>query len=69
MTPSAVASQLEFLANRLRHGCGNAGCVVKQPEGLHTNGCCNCQPKNYASQLMGLAIECEQMGSKWEEER
>lgn len=68
MEPPAIANQLEFLARRLRNGCGNAGCIVKEPEGMHTNGCCNCQPKHYASLLMGLAIECEQMGYKWGKE-
>ena len=66
MTPESVASNLEYLANRLRNGCGNAGCQVKEPVGLHTNGSCNCQPKNYARTLMGLAIECEMQGNFWE---
>ena len=65
MSPDAIASDLEFLANRLRSGCGNAGCQVKPPVGLHTNGSCNCQPSNYARQLMGLALECEKQGHSW----
>lgn len=27
---------------------------------------CNCQPSNYARQLMGLAIECKQRGQFWD---
>lgn len=65
MTPDAIAAQLEYLAKRLRCGCGNAGCQVHEPVGLHTNGACNCQPTNYAKQLMGLVIECEQQGHFW----
>jgi hypothetical protein len=30
MTPDAIASNLEYLANRLRNGCGNADCQVKE---------------------------------------
>lgn len=66
MTDDALATHLEFLAARLRNGCGNGGCVVKRPTGMHTNGSCNCQPIKYASQFIGLAIECERMGMKWE---
>lgn len=65
MTPDAIAAQLEYLANRLRVGCGNAGCQVAPPTGMHTNGACRCEPTSFARQLMGLAIECERHGSTW----
>ena len=66
MTPSAIAAQLEFLAGRLRNGCHNHGCQIKAPTGQATNGPCQCSPRNFASQLMGLALECEQNGTRWE---
>lgn len=66
MTHSALASQLEFLARRLRNGCGNGDCIVKRPEGMRTNGACNCAPRNYSSQLLGLSLECESMGLVWD---
>ena len=65
MSPNAVANQLAFLAYRLRNGCGNAGCQVKEPTGMHANGSCTCQPSNYAKQLLGLALDCEEQGSSW----
>lgn len=65
MTADAIASQLEYLAHRLRFGCGNAGCQISPPEGIPANGACRCEPKNFARQLMGLAIECEHHGSRW----
>jgi hypothetical protein len=68
MTPSSIASQLEYLARRLRHGCGNAGCQIKPPEGLHTNSACHCQPTKFASQFLGLWLECEEQGREWEKE-
>lgn len=67
MTPDAIADQLEWLVNRLRHGCGNTGCKIKEPAGMHTNGSCTCQPKGFASQLIGLAIECERHGKAWQQ--
>ena len=71
MTPESIASNLEDLANRLRNGCGNVGCQVKEPVGFDPNiyGSCNCQPKNYARTLMGLAIECELQGNFWKKNK
>jgi hypothetical protein len=68
MTPESVASNLEYLANRLRNGCGSESCQVKDPDkSVYIS--CNCQPKNYARTLMGLAIECETQGYFWEKDK
>ena len=68
MTPEFIALRLEFLANRLRNGCGSESCQVKDPDkSVYIS--CNCQPKNYARTLMGLAIECETQGNFWNKSR
>ena len=68
MTPEAIAAQLEYLAKRLRHGCGDGSCQSKRPEGMHTNSSCVCEPIRFASQLMGLSLECEEQGRRWNKE-
>lgn len=68
MTAKALSKQLEYMANRLRNGCGNGGCIVKPPDGMHTNSGCSCFPSKYAKHLLGLSIECEDMGHEWDRE-
>jgi hypothetical protein len=51
MTPITLATQLEYLAKRLRSSC--------EPN----------SPCDFARQLMGLAIECEEQGDLWTKER
>jgi hypothetical protein len=60
MTPITIATQLEYLAKRLRSSCGNAADPLwkYQPS-----------PCDFARQLMGLAIECEEQGDLWTKER
>lgn len=67
MTCAAIREQTAYLAKRLTFGCGNHGCIINPPKGQGTNMICKCTPKNFASQFMGLAIECEKMGNEWEE--
>ena len=39
------------LARQLKNGCGNSGCVIKQPVGMHTNGPCRCRPRDIHKDL------------------
>lgn len=32
--------------------CGDGGCVVKRPKGMHTNGGCRCSSDKYKAQRM-----------------
>jgi hypothetical protein len=66
MTPEAIANQLEYLAKRLRNGCGDGNCQIKIPAGMHTNASCVCDPTRFASQLLGLSLACEEHGRRWQ---
>ncbi len=33
------------------HGCSNGDCIIRKPEGMHTNGRCHCLDKLSRSQL------------------
>lgn len=59
---------LEQLQTQLKHGCGDGACVIKRPiSGQHTNGVCNCHPKNIARILKYLADSVSaNKTNKWE---
>ena len=70
MTPKRLVCLREDIArlNRLLiHGCGNAGCVISKPTGLHTNGACRCNPKRIAGLLLEMAAEIESLNQDWTE--
>ncbi len=35
-----------ILGVEIKDGCSNAGCYIRKPIGQHTNGMCNCIPRN-----------------------
>ena len=65
MTRQAILNQVEYLARRLKYGCGNGGCKINPPTGMHTNMICDCTPSKFASQFLGLSLELEEMGREW----
>lgn len=38
-------------------GCGDGGCIVARPTGMHTNGGCHCEPR--ALRIAALALRAE----------
>lgn len=48
-----------MLIRRLDHGCGNHGCRIKKPEGMATNGPCQCSPSKIARELRFIAESLE----------
>lgn len=53
---------IENLHNRMQHGCGNGGCVIKKPTGMHTNAGCRCSPRIIARELQMIAKAIERTG-------
>ena len=50
-----LAADLAALHRSAVHGCGNHNCVIKQPDGMATNGPCRCRPRDFARTLRTLA--------------
>jgi len=59
MTPMQLKAELDVLAYRLEHGCGNNGCVIKKPRGMATNGPCLCRARMMSAVLLSLAADLE----------
>jgi len=63
-----LQQDVERLANRLKNGCRNHGCVIKEPTGMATNGGCKCTPRQVLNDLIDLACIIERMdnrGASW----
>jgi hypothetical protein len=69
MTPLELAVEVERVSYRLRFGCGNGGCQIKEPTGMHTNAGCDCSPLTFSRRLLALAVQCEEQGHKWDKEQ
>lgn len=65
MPLSDFRNEIEQLYNELRFGCGDGGCTIKQPTGMHTNGGCRCKPRDFSRTLLWLAEEMENYGYKY----
>jgi hypothetical protein len=65
MKKSVLTSSLRVIIRRLEIGCGNHGCVIAQPQGIATNGECQCTPDHIRRALRDLAGET--VGRRWQE--
>lgn len=54
MNSDELYFELLELVGRLTNGCGNHGCVIKQPDGVGTNGPCRCTVHTMAKTLIRL---------------
>lgn len=61
---SDLQQDVEGLAFQLENGCGNRGCVIKEPIGMVTNGGCKCTPRQIKTKLMNLSAVVERMNNK-----
>jgi len=50
---------MDDIRHRLTHGCGDGGCQIKRPTGMHTNGGCQCRPEYFAEELFFIGLELE----------
>ncbi len=46
---------LQQINRRMIEGCGNHGCIIKQPRGMATDGPCRCSSRYIARELGDLA--------------
>lgn len=63
-----LQEDVERLADRLKNGCRNHGCVIKSPKGVATNGGCKCTPRQVQNDLLDLAAAIVRMnnhGAQW----
>jgi hypothetical protein len=63
-----LQQDVERLANRLKNGCRNHGCVIKEPTGMATNGGCKCTPRQVMDEMLNLTCAIERMnnrGASW----
>ena len=58
-----LQQDVEHLANRLKNGCGNHGCVIKEPV-IGTNGGCKCTPRQVMNEMLNLTCAIERMNNK-----
>jgi hypothetical protein len=56
------------LHNQLLNGCGNHGCVIKQPTGIGTNAICRCRPDQIARDLKKLSQAVDRAGLSWKKQ-
>ena len=61
---SDLQQDVERLAFQLENGCGNRGCVIKEPIGMATNGGCKCTHRQIKTKLMNLSAVVERMNNK-----
>jgi len=65
---SALISLKDFQAEMAKlngwaqHGCSDGGCQIEKPKGMHTNGGCRCNPREFSEYLLWLACEVEKHG-------
>lgn len=59
-----LQEDVQILANQLKNGCGNRGCVIKSPKGMATNGGCKCTPRQITNSLLNIACNIEKMNNK-----
>jgi hypothetical protein len=59
MTLPEFQKELNNFNNWVQNGCGNHGCVIKQPKGMGTNAGCQCSPHRFSEILLWLAAEIE----------
>lgn len=56
-----VKVELGHIVGQLSYGCGNAGCRIRRPLGMRTNGPCQCSPRRLAARLLEVAAVLEKM--------
>lgn len=64
MSLQAFQLEIEKLYKWAHHGCSDGGCQIEVNKGMHTNGGCQCNPRNFAEHLLWLACEAEKHGRK-----
>lgn len=54
------------ILRRIEEGCGNHGCVIRDPI-VGTNGPCRCSPRDFVQTLRGIAdwLEREYAGERF----
>jgi hypothetical protein len=55
-------ARMNSLNHMAQHGCGNGGCQIEKPKGMHTNAGCFCTPRRFSEELLWLAAEVEKHG-------
>ncbi len=62
MSLTDFQAEMERLNRWAQHGCTDGGCQIEKPKGMHTNGGCRCNPREFAEYLLWLACEVEKHG-------
>jgi len=55
-------TEIAKLNGWVQHGCSDGGCQIEKPKGMHTNGGCRCNPREFAEYLLWLSCEIEKHG-------
>lgn len=64
-----LQEDIQTLADQLKNGCRDGGCVIKKPSGMHTNAGCRCTPRQIQDRMLELASMIDRMktkGARWE---
>lgn len=63
-----LQKELIELSKHSQLGCGDGGCQIRKPTGMHTNGGCQCSPKQFQVALLHLAeqLDCYGKYKRWE---
>lgn len=59
-----LQEDIQRLATKLKDGCGDGGCIIKKPSGMHTNAGCRCTPRQIQNHLLELASMIDRMNNK-----
>lgn len=57
-------AEIVKLSEWAQRGCSDGGCQIEKPKGMHTNGGCQCSPREFAKHLLWLAREVEKYGRR-----
>ena len=57
----AIRLELNHIRAKLEYGCGNHGCLIREPRALGTNGSCTCSPRRLAARLLDVAADLEKL--------